>query len=163
MTTLTESDPKDDPKPEKVNEFGAGIGALHAFRYKDYRWLWAGNTFSSAAMWIQQTTIGWLAYDLTGSGALLGTLQSVRNLPPLVTAPLAGVFADRYSRNTVSAWPCPLFINARASLPIASRLEISHLSCSPLPGGLNAFTSRPVRPWSSTRFRASRGQRDCAE
>ena len=54
-------------------------------------------------MWIQQTTIGWLAYDLTGSGALLGTLQSVRNLPPLLTAPLAGVFADRYSRNAVVA------------------------------------------------------------
>src|SRR5215216_675183 len=115
MATLTETDPKDAPKPEKVSEFGEGIGALHAFRYKDYRWLWAGNTFSSAAMWIQQTTIGWLAYDLTGSGALLGTLQSVRNLPPLLTAPLAGVFADRYSRNTVVAVSqVLLFINALA-------------------------------------------------
>ena len=84
----------------EVNEFGEGISTFHAFQYKDYRWLWLGNTFSSAAMWIQQTTIGWLAYDITGSGALLGTLQSVRNLPPLVTAPLAGVFAD--PRNDLS-------------------------------------------------------------
>src|SRR6266536_3942241 len=44
-------------------EFGAGIGTFHAFRYGDFRWLWVGNTFSSAAMWIQQTTMGWVAYD----------------------------------------------------------------------------------------------------
>jgi MFS family permease len=148
MTTLTETDPKDGPKHEKVNEFGAGIGALHAFRYKDYRWLWAGNTFSSAAMWIQQTTIGWLAYDLTGSGALLGTLQSVRNLPPLLTAPLAGVFADRYSRNTVVGLSqVLLFINALAiALLIAfDMLEIWHLFVfAILAGGLNAF-NQPAR------------------
>ena len=148
MTTLTESDPKDQPKSEKVNEFGEGIGALHAFRYKDYRWLWAGNTFSSAAMWIQQTTIGWLAYDLTGSGALLGTLQSVRNLPPLVTAPLAGVFADRYSRNAVvGVSQALLFINALAiALLIAfDAVEVWHLFVFAIvAGGLNAF-NQPAR------------------
>jgi MFS family permease len=145
MTTLTD---KPEPKPEETREFGAGIGTFHAFRYRDFRWLWLGNTFSSAAMWIQQTTIGWLAYDLTNSGALLGTLQSVRNLPPLFAAPLAGVFADRYSRNTVvGVSQALLFINALAiALLIATGwLHVWHLfAFAILAGALNAF-NQPAR------------------
>src|SRR4051812_21437864 len=148
MATIAPNDEKQDETPAKVNEFGEGISTFHAFQYKDYRWLWLGNTFSSAAMWIQQTTIGWLAYDISGSGALLGTLQSVRNLPPLVTAPLAGVFADRYSRNVVvGVSQILLFINALAiALLIAfDMIEIWHLFVFAIfAGGLNAF-NQPAR------------------
>src|SRR5204863_6486515 len=98
---------------DRVQVYPAEIGTLHSFRYHDFRWLWVGNTFSSAAMWIQQTTMGWVAYDLTGSGALLGLINSLRNFPPLFAAPLAGVAADRYSRNAVVfVSQALLFLNA---------------------------------------------------
>ena len=52
----------------------------------------------SAGQWIQQVTLGWLLYDLTGNSMLLGALNGLRALPFLVTGPLAGVAADRVDR-----------------------------------------------------------------
>ena len=52
----------------------------------------------SAGQWVQQVTLGWLLYDLTGNSMLLGALNGLRALPFLVTGPLAGVAADRMDR-----------------------------------------------------------------
>ncbi len=52
----------------------------------------------SAGQWIQQVTLGWLLYDLTGSSVLLGALNGLRALPFLVAGPIAGVAADRMDR-----------------------------------------------------------------
>ena len=52
----------------------------------------------SAGQWIQQVTLGWLLYDLTGSSILLGMLNGVRALPFLIAGPIAGVAADRMDR-----------------------------------------------------------------
>ena len=52
----------------------------------------------SAGQWIQQVTLGWLVYDLTGNSMLLGSLNGLRALPFLVTGPMAGVAADRMDR-----------------------------------------------------------------
>ena len=52
----------------------------------------------SAGQWIQQVTLGWLAYDLTGSSVVLGAISGLRALPFLIIAPSAGVAADRMDR-----------------------------------------------------------------
>jgi MFS family permease len=52
----------------------------------------------SAGQWIQQVTLGWLLYDLTGSPVLLGAMHGVRALPFLIAGPMAGVAADRMDR-----------------------------------------------------------------
>jgi predicted MFS family arabinose efflux permease len=66
--------------------------------YRDYRYLWTGTLFMSAGQWIQQVTLGWLVYDLTGSSVLLGLLNGLRSLPFLIVGPSAGVAADRLDR-----------------------------------------------------------------
>ena len=68
------------------------------FSYRDFRWLWTGSLFSYAGWWIQQASMGWVVYEITGSGALLGAVIGVRAIPLLALAPLAGVAADRYNR-----------------------------------------------------------------
>src|SRR4051812_3386954 len=55
-----------------------------SLQYRDYRFLWAGTLFMSAGQWIQQVTLSWLIYDLTGSSVLLGVLQAVRAMPFLL-------------------------------------------------------------------------------
>jgi MFS family permease len=75
-----------------------GRSAFSPLRYLDYRYLWAGTVLMSAGQWIQQVTLGWLLYDLTGSSILLGMLNGVRALPFLVAGPIAGVAADRMDR-----------------------------------------------------------------
>ncbi len=52
----------------------------------------------SAGQWIQQVTLGWLAYDLTGSSIALGAINGLRALPFLLIGPTAGVAADRMDR-----------------------------------------------------------------
>ena len=55
----------------------------------------------SAGQWIQQVTLGWLLYDLTGSSVLLGALNGLRALPFLIASPIAGVVADRTDRRKI--------------------------------------------------------------
>jgi MFS transporter, DHA1 family, staphyloferrin A biosynthesis exporter len=81
---------------------GAGardrIGTFTALRGRDFRLLLIGTTLSNAAQWIQQVTLSWLVYELTGSGAALGTVNLLRSVTALGLAPVAGVAIDRFSR-----------------------------------------------------------------
>src|SRR5262245_25178532 len=76
-----------------------GIGLIFSsLRHRNYRLLWIGTLLMSAGQWIQEVTLGWLMYDLTGSAALLGALNGFRSVPFLIFGPLAGVAADRLDR-----------------------------------------------------------------
>lgn len=75
-----------------------GLRTFSSLRYLNYRYLWTGTVLMSAGQWIQQVTLGWLLYELTGSAVLLGALNGVRALPFLVAGPIAGVAADRMDR-----------------------------------------------------------------
>ena len=82
---------------------GAGGGnrwrqALAALRYRDFRLVWTTSIFSSAARWVQQVSLGWLAFDLTDSAALLGVLLFVYQAPTFALSPLVGVLVDRVDR-----------------------------------------------------------------
>src|SRR5438105_12602838 len=52
----------------------------------------------SLGQWIQQVTLGYVMYDLTGSSVLLGVMSTVRALPFLFVSPVAGVLVDRVDR-----------------------------------------------------------------
>jgi MFS family permease len=75
-----------------------GIQTFASLRYRDYRLLWIGSLFSSSGQWIQQVSIGWLTYTLTGSPFLLGLVNGLRALPLLLLGPFGGVAADRLDR-----------------------------------------------------------------
>ncbi|MDQ5851076.1 MAG: MFS transporter, partial [Chloroflexota bacterium] len=80
---------------------GPRTSAFGALRLPDFRWLLVGTTLSNAAQWIQQVTLSWLVYDLTASGAMLGTLNLVRSVATLGLALAAGVAIDRLSRRSL--------------------------------------------------------------
>ena len=42
--------------------------------------------------------MGWVVYEITGSGALLGAVMGARAIPMFLLTPLSGVAADRYDR-----------------------------------------------------------------
>jgi MFS family permease len=89
--TQNEIKTKDDPLP-----FIPG-GTFSVLRMRSFAWFLSGTLFSNAAMWIQSVTLSWLVYDLTSSGALLGTLNLVSSIATLSLAPIAGVAVDRFS------------------------------------------------------------------
>jgi MFS family permease len=63
-----------------------------------FRILLSGSFFTYLGQWIQQASLSWVAYEITGSGALLGAMFAVRAIPMIGLAPFAGVAADRYDR-----------------------------------------------------------------
>jgi MFS family permease len=74
------------------------IGALKSLRIRNFRLLLTGTTLSNAAQWIQQVTLNWLVYDLTGSGTMLGTINLVRSVASLGMIPMAGLLIDHLKR-----------------------------------------------------------------
>jgi hypothetical protein len=64
----------------------------------NYRYLWIGNLFNTGGLWIQQVTIGWLVWELSGSAALVGIAAGLRFVPFIFLGPLGGVAADRMDR-----------------------------------------------------------------
>ena len=69
-----------------------------ALAYRDFRLLWASSLCSWSSQWIQQAALGWVVYEITGSGALLGAVLGARALPMFLLTPMSGVAADRWDR-----------------------------------------------------------------
>jgi MFS family permease len=81
-----------------ASERTAPSGAFAALHRPGFSWFLLGTVLSAGAQWIQQVTLSWLVYELTGSGAMLGALNLVRSIATLGLAPLAGVAIDRLPR-----------------------------------------------------------------
>jgi len=121
---------------------------LATLRYPSFRSLWLGSFASYAGQWVQQATIAWIAYDMTGSKSMLGLILGVRAVPMFLCAPLAGVAADRWDRRRllmgsqlVSAVTALLFGVVLA----LGQAQVWHLFAFVLVSGAAAVIDRPAR------------------
>ena len=71
---------------------------IASLAHRDFRLLWTSICVLSAGQWIQQVTLGWLVYEMTGSPVMLGLMHTLRSSPFLFAGPIAGVAADRMDR-----------------------------------------------------------------
>jgi MFS family permease len=58
----------------------------------------AGSAVSLIGMWMQRIAIGWLTWQLTGSGLWLGIVAFADFFPVILVGPIAGAAADRWDR-----------------------------------------------------------------
>jgi len=72
--------------------------ALSAFRSRDFRLLWGGQTVSFAGDTAFLVAIGWYVTTLTGSPGSLGLVLALQSAALLTTLLIGGVIADRYPR-----------------------------------------------------------------
>jgi MFS transporter, DHA1 family, staphyloferrin A biosynthesis exporter len=72
----------------------------------------------SAGQWIQQVTLGWLVYEMTGSPVMLGLMHTLRSSPFLFAGPIAGVAADRMDRRKLLLMMQPLVAVAALTMGI---------------------------------------------
>jgi len=77
-------------------------GVRAALREANYRSFTIGNVFSLVGTWIQRVALGWLVWDLTGSGAWLGAVAFADLFPMVVVTAWAGAMADRMDRLRVT-------------------------------------------------------------
>jgi predicted MFS family arabinose efflux permease len=66
--------------------------------HRDFGIYIAGNTVSLIGTWMQRIGVGWLAWELSHSGAVLGLVAFCDLFPTVVIGPFGGALADRVSR-----------------------------------------------------------------
>jgi MFS family permease len=74
------------------------VSTLAAFRSRDFRLLWGGQTISFVGDAAFIVALGWRITDLTGKASSLGFVLAAESLAMLTTLLWGGVLADRYSR-----------------------------------------------------------------
>ena len=65
---------------------------------RDFRLLWASTALYSLATGMEQVSIGWLIFELTGSAFMVGVGAAARMLPFFLLGLLSGAMADRWER-----------------------------------------------------------------
>ncbi len=82
-------------RPARIN---IRLHTLDSLRHRDFRLLWLSTACLGGGFWIQQLTVGWLAYELTRSAFFTSLAVGTQNLPCLIGGPMGGVVADRWDR-----------------------------------------------------------------
>lgn len=119
-----------------------------ALRYRDFRRLWAGTFCATAGQWVQQATLGWVVYDLTRSGTLLGAVLAMRSVPMFLLAPVSGVVAERFDRRRALAASQVLVVLISFALAVALAVEqirVWHLFVFTLLAGTGMVFDRTLR------------------
>src|SRR5690242_18776063 len=77
------------------------ITTFNAFRSRNYRLYFAGQSVSLIGTWMQKTAVSWVVYSLTHSEFMLGLSLFASMFPAFVFSFLGGVVSDRYNRYRV--------------------------------------------------------------
>jgi MFS family permease len=70
-------------------------GSFRALASQPFRLYFFGQVASASGTFLQQTAIGWLILQLTGSAAALGLVLAAGGIPSLILGPWGGTVADR--------------------------------------------------------------------
>ena len=75
--------------------------ALVSLKGRDFRLLFAGMLASNMAMGMQMLARGWLAFELTGSFAIMGVISFSFAIPMFLFSLIGGATADRVEKRTL--------------------------------------------------------------
>lgn len=117
-------------------------------RHRDFRRLWTSTFFATGGQWIQQATLGWVVYDVTGSASVLGAVLGIRAIPMLLLAPVTGIVADRFDRRYALAASQLLIIVMSIALAVLlamKAVEVWHLFAFSVFSGVSAVFDRTLR------------------
>ncbi|MEX2642856.1 MAG: MFS transporter [Acetobacterales bacterium] len=123
-------------------------GFRRAFSYRNYRYFAVGSGLSQVGSWMQRVGVGWLAWDMTGSGAWLGAIAFADMFPTVLLGPLAGVFADRIDRMRllrITQGAAAIHAAALAGLVAAGLMTIHLLIFLMLLRGVILAVNQPAR------------------
>lgn len=74
------------------------ITTFKAFKSRNYRLYFFGQSVSLIGTWMQKTAVSWVVYELTHSKFMLGLTLFASMFPSFLFSFLGGVAADRYNR-----------------------------------------------------------------
>ena len=77
------------------------LPVLRAFRYRNYRLFFVGQSIAITCTWLTLAAMGWLVFRLTEDPRSLGWIGFFKQAPTFFLAPLGGVLVDHISRRRV--------------------------------------------------------------
>jgi MFS family permease len=98
---MADSSPTTVNAPPATTRTSGPGGTFRALRHRNFQLFFSGQIISLVGTWMQTVAQSWLIYRITGSGALLGLLGFVGQMPIFVLSPVAGLVADRWPRQKV--------------------------------------------------------------
>ena len=122
-------------------------GTFHSLGYPNFKLLWITSLMVSGGVWLQQVTLGWLAYQMTGSALQVGGILGIRSAP-LILAPLTGVLVDRVDRRKlliVAQLMVTTLVFGFSLLLFLGLEQVWHLYVFALTFGLIWAVNNPVR------------------
>ena len=126
-----------------------GLRTFEALNDPNFRWFFAAQLGSFAAMNIQMFIRGWLVFELTGSFAALGVMSLANGAVGFFLAPAGGVLADRVRQKKHVVQICQMVavLLALAVGVIIARdsLQFYHLVVAALVQGASMSTMMPSR------------------
>ncbi|MEO8764918.1 MAG: MFS transporter [Ginsengibacter sp.] len=77
------------------------ITTFSAFKNRNYRLYFIGQSISLVGTWMQKTAVSWVVYSLTHSKFMLGVTLFATMFPSFLFSFIGGVVSDRYDRYKV--------------------------------------------------------------
>jgi len=74
------------------------ITTFNAFKGRNYRLYFMGQSVSLIGTWMQKTAVSWVIYSLTHSTFMLGLTLFASQFPSFLFSMIGGVVSDRYNR-----------------------------------------------------------------
>ena len=74
------------------------INTFSAFKSRNYRLYFTGQSISLIGTWMQKTAVSWVVYSLTHSTFMLGVTLFATMFPSFIFSFIGGVVTDRYNR-----------------------------------------------------------------
>jgi MFS family permease len=77
------------------------FNTFHAFKNRNYRLFFAGQSISQIGTWMQRTGVSWVVYTMTHSAFMLGLTVFATQFPSFLFSLPGGIASDRYNRYKV--------------------------------------------------------------
>jgi MFS family permease len=136
-------------------------GPLRALKFRDFRLFWFGLLAQVSGQMMFGFTLGWLAFDITGSSADLAVIYLCGFVPQIALTLVGGVLADRWDPRKLIGFAQSvgaLTMLALGTLALLGLAKFWHLAFVAFVLGVSTSIDEPSRSAFFPRLLPDRGQ-----
>jgi len=125
-----------------------GGSSFRALRSRPFRLYFGGQVVSASGTFLQQTAVGWLVLERTGSPRDLGLVLAAGGIPSLLFGPWGGAVADRVDLRKLLIVTQTLYCLLAAllwALALAGAASVAALVAIGVAGGVVQIADSPAR------------------
>ena len=145
LTAMPEAGPVPGSETATAAKPGSSFRALQS---RPFRLYFGGQVVSASGSFLQQTAIGWLVLELTGSPGDLGLVLAAGGIPSLLFGPWGGAVADRVDLRKLLVVTQTLYCLLAAllwALAVVGAASVAALVAIGVAGGVVQIADSPAR------------------